>query len=246
MTQKSERQKSALITGAARRIGRAVALELARGGWAVAIHYRNSSVDAEKLAEHIRSEGGRAEIFSADLKDLAAIDRLVADIGRSMGPLTALINNASEFQPDSIETLDEATWDLHLDVNLKAPAFLSKAMAAQLPPDAEGNIVNIIDQRVWNLTPDFFSYTVSKAGLWATTRMLAQALAPRIRVNAIAPGPVLQSVHQTAQDFAHEAQSTLLGHGPTPEEIAGAVRFILATSSITGQMIVLDGGQHLT
>jgi len=246
MSQTSEASRTVLITGAARRIGRAIALDLAEAGFAVAIHYRNSGTEAEALAQHIRDRGGRARTFQADLADRQALDALVATIGRELGPLTALINNASEFLPDSIGHLDEKTWDLHLCINLKAPVFLSEAMARQLPEGADGNIINIIDQRVWNLTPEFFSYTISKAGLWTATRTLAQALAPRIRVNAIGPGPVLKSIHQTDDDFDKEKQSTLLKRGPSAQEIATAVRFILATPSLTGQMIALDGGQHLT
>jgi NAD(P)-dependent dehydrogenase (short-subunit alcohol dehydrogenase family) len=237
---------TALITGAGRRIGRAIALELAQFGWAVAIHYRNSAAEAEALAQEIHLGGGQAKTFQGDLADRETLDRLVADIGRELGPLTVLINNASEFLPDSIGNLDEKTWDLHLCINLKAPVFLSEAMAKQLPENIEGNIINIIDQRVWNLRPEFFSYTISKAGLWTATRTLAQALAPRIRVNAIGPGPVLRSIHQTDEDFDREKQSTLLKRGPSAKEIAAAVRFILATPSLTGQMIALDGGQHLT
>ena len=246
MSQTSEASRTVLITGAARRIGRAIALDLAEAGFAVAIHYRNSGTEAEALAQHIRDRGGRARTFQADLADRQALDALVATIGRELGPLTTLINNASEFLPDSIGHLDEETWDLHLCINLKAPVFLSEAMARQLPEGADGNIINIIDQRVWNLTPEFFSYTISKAGLWTATRTLAQALAPRIRVNAIGPGPVLKSIHQTDDDFEKEKQSTLLKRGPSAQEIAAAVRFILATPSLTGQMIALDGGQHLT
>jgi NAD(P)-dependent dehydrogenase (short-subunit alcohol dehydrogenase family) len=246
MTPASNTARTALITGAARRIGRAVALDLAETGWAVAIHYRRSSAEAEALADEIEARGGRARTFQADLASRDALEELVVNVGRELGPLTTLINNASEFLPDSIGNLDETTWDLHLCVNLKAPVFLSEAMAKQLPADAEGNIINIIDQRVWNLTPEFFSYTISKAGLWTATRTLAQALAPRIRVNAIGPGPVLRSVHQTDDDFEREKQSTLLKRGPSAKEIAAAVRFILATPSLTGQMIALDGGQHLT
>lgn len=246
MNRNSAPHRTALITGAARRIGRSIALDLAEAGWAVAIHYRNSSAEAEALAEEIRGGGGRAHTFQGDLADRQALDRLVAEVGRELGPVTTLINNASEFLPDSIGNLDEKTWDLHLCINLKAPVFLSEAMAKQLPEDVEGNIINITDQRVWNLTPEFFSYTISKAGLWTATRTLAQALAPRIRVNAIGPGPVLRSIHQTDDDFEREKQSTLLKRGPSAKEIAAAVRFILATPSLTGQMIALDGGQHLT
>jgi len=246
MSQTPDVTGTALITGAARRIGRTVALALAESGWAVAIHYRRSGAEADALAKEINDRGGRARTFQADLADRSALDRLVTEVNREIGPLTALINNASEFLPDSIENLDETTWDLHLSVNLKAPVFLSEAMAKQLPEGADGNIVNIVDQRVWNLTPEFFSYTISKAGLWTATRTLAQALAPRIRVNAIGPGPVLRSIHQTDDDFDREKQSTLLKRGPSANEIAAAVLFILSTPSLTGQMIALDGGQHLT
>jgi NAD(P)-dependent dehydrogenase (short-subunit alcohol dehydrogenase family) len=238
--------KTVLITGAARRIGRALALDLAKAGWAVAVHYRKSRDDAEALAHEIAGQGGSARTFQADLADRDSLTRLVAAARRDLGPLTTLINNASEFLPDTLQSLDESTWDRHLAVNLKAPVFLAQAVADQLPEGAEGNIINIIDQRVWNLTPEFFSYTISKAGLWTATRTLAQALAPRIRVNAIAPGPAMRSIHQTQDDFEREKQSTLLGRGPSAEEIAAAVRFILATPSLTGQMIALDGGQHLT
>lgn len=237
----------ALITGAARRIGRAIALDLARHGWAVGIHYRSSRGDAEALIAEIAAAGGRAAALQADLanpKDVAGLLPACAD---ALGaPPSCLVNNASEFLLDSIETLADDLWDTHLTINLKVPVFLAQSMVRLLPPDVEGNIVNIIDQRVWKLTPDFFSYTISKAGLWTATQTLAQALAPRIRVNAIGPGPVLQSVHQTPADFDAEQQSTLLRRGPSPQEIANAVRFILATPSMTGQMIALDAGQHLS
>ncbi len=246
MNAPNDRPPVALITGAARRIGRAIARDLAQSGWAVAVHYRNSSQDAERLASEIAAQGGIAQLFPADLRDTGSIRALVDSIARRLGPPSCLINNASEFLPDNIESVDEATWDKHLDVNLKAPVFLAQAMIRHLPGDIEGNIINIIDQRVWKLTPDFFSYTISKAGLWTATRTLAQSLAPRIRVNAIGPGPTFQSVHQTEPDFAAEKATTLLGRGPASEEITAAVRFILATPSMTGQMIALDGGQHLT
>lgn len=238
--------KTALITGAARRIGRAIALDLAHHGWSIAIHHRQSRLEAEQLAQDITAFGGRARTFAADLSRCQALDDLVGTCSRELGAPSCLINNASEFLLDRIETVDEATWDKHLDVNLKAPVFLAQAMARHLPDGVDGNIINIIDQRVWKLTPDFFSYTISKAGLWTATQTLAQGLAPRIRVNAIGPGPALRSVHQTDAEFAAEKSSTLLKSGPSTEEIAAAVRFILSSPSMTGQMIALDGGQHLT
>ena len=238
-------RKVALITGAARRIGRSIALELASAGWSVAVHYRNSGQEAEELVRQLQHLGVTSVALSADLADFKAMRGLVDQCTKTIGPPACLINNASEFLLDSLESLEEDTWDIHQNINLKAPVFLAQAMLRTLPKDVEGNIINIIDQRVWKLTPDFFSYTISKAGLWTATRTLAQALAPRIRVNAIGPGPVFQSVHQTEADFAAEQTSTLLARGPSPEEIAAAVKFILATPSMTGQMIALDGGQHL-
>ncbi len=235
-----------LITGSARRIGRAIALDLAEGGWRVCVHYRRSGDEARALVDEIRRRGGTGEAVAADLASEADAERLIPRCCDVLGPPVCLINNASEFLVDTVATTTPETWDTHLDVNLKVPVFLAKALFLNLPEGAAGNVINIIDQRVWKLTPDFFSYTISKAGLWTATRTLAQALAPRVRVNAIGPGPVLKSVHQTDADFAREAQSTLLKRGPTPEEIAATVRFILSSPSLTGQMIALDGGQHLT
>ena len=234
-----------LITGAARRIGRAIALDLARHGWSVAIHFRNSRADAEALATEIEAGGSRAAIVQADLANPQELQSLFPRCSELIGTPNCLINNASEFLPDTVTTASSTTWDTHLDINLKAPVFLTQALALHLPNDRTGNVINIIDQRVWKLTPDFFSYTISKAGLWTATRTLAQSLAPRVRVNAIGPGPVLKSIHQTDDEFAGEVKSTLLGRGPTPQEIADTVRFILNAPAMTGQMIALDGGQHL-
>jgi NAD(P)-dependent dehydrogenase (short-subunit alcohol dehydrogenase family) len=161
-------------------------------------------------------------------------------------PLRCLVNNASLFLNDGMGKLDAALWQAHMDVNLRAPVFLAESFAAHLPPGSAGNIINIVDQRVLRPAPGFFSYTVSKSGLAWVTRTMAQALGPHIRVNAIAPGPVLRSIHQTQEEFEAEGRSTLLRHGTTPEEIAGAVHFLLGTPSVTGQTICLDGGQHLT
>ena len=235
-----------LITGSARRIGRAIALELARSGWQVCVHYRRSEAEAEAVVSEIRAIGGTAVALGADLASQADVDDLIPRCRAALGAPLCLINNASEFLVDSVATATPGTWDTHLDINLKAPVFLAKSLFLNLPDGAPGNVINIIDQRVWKLTPDFFSYTISKAGLWTATRTLAQALAPRVRVNAVGPGPVLKSVHQTELDLAREAHATLLKRGPSPEEIAAAVQFILGSPSLTGQMIALDGGQHLT
>lgn len=234
-----------LITGAARRIGRALALDFAAHGWAVGLHCHSSAVEAEQLAAAIEKQGAKAAVLKADLTDLAAVEHLIPQCTAALGPPTCLINNASMFAYDDVATLDPALWDAQLAVNLKAPVFLAKTFAASLPTGAEGNVINIVDQRVWKPTPRFFSYAVSKSGLWNATRTLAQALAPRVRVNAIGPGPVLKSAHQTDTEFREQCAATILRRGTTPDEIAKAVRFILDAPAMTGQMIALDGGQHL-
>jgi NAD(P)-dependent dehydrogenase (short-subunit alcohol dehydrogenase family) len=217
-----------LITGAAQRIGRTLALAFAADGWRVGLHCHNSTGEAAQLAADIARHGGTAAVLEADLADADAVQRLVPACAAALGPPTCLINNASTFVYDDIRSLDPKVWDMQMAVNVKAPVFLARAVAAALPADAGGNIVNIVDQRVWKLT-----------------RTLAQALAPRIRVNAIGPGPVLKSAHQTDEEFRRQCEATILGRGTTPEEIAGAIRFILDAPAMTGQMIALDGGQHL-
>ena len=234
-----------VITGAGKRIGRTLALSLAGQGHAIAVHYNRSAGEAEEVVGRIRKAGGRAAAVGADQADEDAGGTLIARAAEAVGPITTLINNASLFEQDDVWTATRANWDAHMSVNLRAPFVLTQALAKALPEGASGNVVNIIDHRVWKLNPLFATYTLSKAGLWTLTRTLAQALAPRIRVNGIGPGPVLASIHQTSRTFAAEADTVPLGHGPTPEEIAHAVRFILATPSMTGQMIALDGGQHL-
>jgi NAD(P)-dependent dehydrogenase (short-subunit alcohol dehydrogenase family) len=237
---------AALVTGAARRIGRAIALDLGRQGWRVAVHYHGSKRDADGIVAEIVNAGGSAQAFAADLGNTAKASRLLGRAAAALGPLSLLVNNAAIFERDEPLTATPKSWDAHLDINLKAPFFLSQAFARQLPAKTEGNIINLIDMRVWRLTPHFTSYTLSKSGLWAMTQMLALAFAPHIRVNGIGPGPVLPSPRQSAQQFARSCASTPLGRGASPEEIATAVRFILASPAMTGQMIALDGGQHLT
>jgi NAD(P)-dependent dehydrogenase (short-subunit alcohol dehydrogenase family) len=237
---------AALVTGAGQRIGRAIALELSRAGYAVALHCNKSRVRADELAAEILTTGGNAAVVVADLADMAAVARIVPQAAKAIGPLDVLVNNAAVFEMDTIETATPASWDRHLDINLKAPFFLSQAFAAQLPKAAaEGNIVNLIDMRVWRLTPYFASYTVAKAGLWTLTQTLAMALAPRIRVNAIGPGPSMANQRQSEAQFARQVADTPLKRGAPPEEIASAVRFLLGARSMTGQMLALDGGQHL-
>ena len=240
---------TALVTGAGRRIGRAIALHLAGRGYHVAVHCNRSRDEADAVAREINQAGNRAAVVQADLADHAAASDLVAQASLALGPLSLLVNNASLFDYDHIETATEQSWDRHLDANLKAPFFLSQAFAAQLPQDlpdgVTGDIVNMVDMRVWRLTPHFASYTVSKAGLWTLTQTLAMALAPRIRVNAIGPGPVLPSPHQTEAQFRKQWECTPLGRGAEPGEIAAAIGFLLDAPAVTGQMIALDGGQHL-
>ncbi len=237
--------KSVLVTGSAKRIGRRLALDLAGEGWDVAVHCNASFAEAQDVAAAIRAMGRRAVIVRGDLSHADVADRLIREAAQGLGGLSCLINNASLFEPDEVGAITQASWAEHLDTNLRAPIFLSQAFARQLPEGIEGNIISIIDQRVWKLNPKFFSYTMSKSALWTGTRTLAQALAPRIRVNAIGPGPALPSVRMDQAEFEKQARLTLLGRGTSPEEISAAVKFILSQPALTGQMIALDGGQHL-
>lgn len=235
----------ALVTGGAVRIGKAISLRLAQEDFALAIHYNKSHAQAIDLIDGITRAGGVAKHFRADLDDAVASAALIPEVQQTLGKVTCLVNNASLFEDDRLGKLSQPRWDAHFSVNLRSPVVLSQAFAAQLPDNVKGNIINIIDQRVLRPNPQFFSYTLSKSALWTATQTMAQALAPHIRVNAIAPGPVLRSIHQTGDDFAHECGATLLGHGTTPEEIAEAVIFILRSPAMTGQLLALDGGQHL-
>lgn len=240
-----ERPGTALVTGAARRVGRAIAFHLAGQGWAVAVHYGTNGTDARKLAAEIERKGGRAVALKADLANEKAAAGLLPRATEALGPVTCLVNNASIFEQDTVHTADVRSWNRHMAVNLRAPFVLMQAFQAALPRKARGNVVNILDQRVWNLTPYFVSYTVSKTGLWTLTQTMALALAPRIRVNAIGPGPTLPSRRQTAAQFRRQWKAVPLARPAAPDEIARAVAFILETPSMTGQMIALDGGQHL-
>jgi NAD(P)-dependent dehydrogenase (short-subunit alcohol dehydrogenase family) len=233
----------ALITGAARRIGRCLALEAAKAGYGVVIHHHHSADDAEEVCGEIEAMGGHAHALAADLSDAGALPALIDEARAAIGPLTLLVNNASLFEDDRIQTLTAATWDAHMSANFRAPVLLAQAFARQAP--AGSLIVNIIDQRVLRPTPQFFSYALSKAGLWDATRMMAQALAPNIRVNGVGPGPTLPSTHQSAEEFEAEAKNILLQKRTTPEEIAQALAYLIEATSVTGQLIAVDGGQHL-
>ncbi len=236
----------ALVTGAGLRLGRAMAEALGADGWAVAIHYRGSKAGAEEAAATIRKAGGRAELLACDLADETARAGLVAEAARKLGrPVTLLVNSASTFADDTATDHSRADWDHHFEPNLRAPIHLAQQLARALPAGEKGLVVNLIDQRVWKLTPQFFTYTLSKAALWQATQTLAQALAPNVRVNAIGPGPTLQSIHQSAEAFAAETAATLTGEGSSPDEIVRALRYFVSASSVTGQMIASDGGQHL-
>ena len=236
----------ALVTGAGRRIGRAVALDLAQAGFDIALHCSGSVSDAQSAAEVVRALGRRAAVLTADLSCEAETEPLVQRAEEALGqPVGVLVNNASTFERDEALSATRAGWDFHMEVNLRAPFVLIQQMARRLPAGAEGVVVNLLDQRVWNLTPHFTTYTLSKAGLWTLTQTLALALAPRIRVVGVGPGPALPSIRQTAEQFAAQCEGTPLRRGTDPAEICRAVRFALGARSFTGQMIALDGGQHL-
>lgn len=240
-----KKPNTALVTGAARRIGRAIALDLASRGWAVAVHHHAAGADATAVVAEIAAAGGRAVALAADFGRESEVAELSSRAAAALGPIGLLVNNASVFEPDLVESATRESWDAHLEVNLRAPFVLIQALAAALPRGAEGCVVNMLDQRVWNLTASFVSYTVSKSALWTLTRSCALALAPRVRVNAIGPGPTLPGARQTAAEFERQCAAMPLGRGTTPEEICQAVRFILGAPAMTGQMIALDGGQHL-
>jgi NAD(P)-dependent dehydrogenase (short-subunit alcohol dehydrogenase family) len=235
-----------LVTGAGRRLGRAIALGLAQSGWRIGVHFGTSEAEALAVVDEIESTGGQAAALHADLTQLKDLAPLMAACAERLGPPTCLINNAACFEWDSLDSLDAETWAMHLDVNLRAPVFLTRAFARRLPEHVPGNVINVIDQKVWHLDPDYFSYTIAKSALWTATQTLAQALAPRIRVNAIAPGPVLPARDQSEAEFAAECRATLLKRVVSTDDVTGAIRFLLETPSVTGQMIALDGGQHLT
>lgn len=236
---------AALVTGAGRRIGRTLALAAAEAGHDVAVHFRGSRGAAHEVVLAVRAMGREAAALRADLDLESEAEGLVGRAVDALGPVTLLVNNASVFADDRLGAITGDSWAAHMDANLRAPVFLSQSFAGQLPADASGLIVNLLDQRVWRLNPQFFSYTLSKAALWAATRTMAQALAPRIRVNAIGPGPTLPSVHQAPGEFEAEARGVLLERSVEPAELAAALRFLIDSPSVTGQMIAVDAGQHL-
>ncbi len=245
----------ALVTGAGKRLGRAMALELARQGHDVAVHYHSSEAEAEAVADEIRALGRRAVTLQADLLDEGAVTPLIPAAADALGgPMTVLVNSASIFDYDTLKGATRTGWDRHFESNLRAPFVLTQALAAQVPepaldengePVAQGLVVNMIDQRVRKLTPEFMTYTLAKMGLWAFTQTAAQALAPRVRVNGIGPGPTLQAARQSDAHFAAQRAATVLKRGANVSDITGALTYFLNAPAVTGQLLCVDGGQHL-
>ena len=235
----------AIVTGGSKRIGKSIVKKLSFLGWKVIIHYNSNKNDALSLQKEIQKNGGAASIIKANLNSSKATEELISKSEKKFGKLTLLVNNASIFENDSVHSLTIDTWDIHNNVNTKAPLLLSQSFAKLLPKKEPGVIINIIDQRVFSPRPDFISYSSSKNSLFWLTKVLAQALSPKIRVCAIGPGPTLKGARQTDNDFKNQSQSVPLGNGSSPEDISQAIEFILNASSFTGQMITLDGGEHL-
>ena len=237
--------KTVLITGGAKRLGRAIVLDLARHGWSVAIHYNSSEKEARATAADAATAGVKVALLKADLSRESETATLIERAAQELGPLTGLVNSASLFENDDWYSVSRESWDKHMETNLRAPFVLAQAFARQVPRDAHGAIVNLIDQRVLKPTPQFFSYSLSKAGLKWLTTTLAQALAPRVRVNAVGPGPTIINTRQSQADFTRQREATVLGRGAEPQDICDAVRYLLDASAVTGQMLAVDGGQHL-
>ena len=237
--------KNVLVTGAAKRLGRAIALDLAAAGWNVAIHYNGSADDAEQVATEVRAKGVRAALVRGNFAREQETAAVVPAAAKAIGPLTALINSASLFEDDDWRSATRQSWDDHMEANLRAPFLMAQMFAKQLPREEKGNIINIIDQRVLKPTPQFLSYSLSKAGLFWLTKTLAQGMGPHIRVNAVGPGPTLKNPRQSDTDFNRQRDATILKHGADPADICAAVRYLLTANAVTGQMLAVDGGQHL-
>ena len=237
--------KVALVTGAARRLGRAISLGLARAGWDVAVHYRHSELDALATVEAIRALGRRAVALQCDLADEAAVRALPARAIAELGPLSCIVNNASLFQYDSATEFSPSLLATHMQANVAAPLLLAQALHGATPEGGQSVVINLLDQKLYNLNPDFLSYTLSKAALHTATTMLAQALAPKLRVVGVAPGITMVSGDQSEEGFARAHQATPLGRSSTPQDIADAVVYAATARALTGTTLLVDGGQHL-
>jgi len=237
--------KNVLVTGGAKRLGRAIVLDRARHGWNVALHYHSSEKEARATQADAQAQGVKVALLKADLGREEETAGLIGRANAELGWLTALVNSASLFENDDWYSVTRESWDRHMETNLRAPFVLAQAFARQIPRDGQGAIVNIIDQRVLKPTPQFLSYSLSKAGLKWLTTTLAQALAPRVRVNAVGPGPTIINARQSQADFARQREATVLGRGAEPQDVCDAVRYLLEAGAVTGQMIAVDGGQHL-
>jgi NAD(P)-dependent dehydrogenase (short-subunit alcohol dehydrogenase family) len=238
--------KNVLITGAGKRIGLAIAKSLAADNWNIAIHYNNSELQAKKLAKKLQHKHNiKCVCIKANLSNLEELNNIIPAAKKGIGPITCLINNAAIFEYDSINSVSIKSWDLHMNTNIRAPLFLSQSFVQNIPKNTKGNIINIIDQRVLNLTPHFTSYTISKTALLTLTKTLALSLSPYIRVNAIGPGPTIKSKMQSTKEFKEQYKRMPLGIVTSLEEISQFIKFIINSPSLTGQMIALDGGQHL-
>ncbi len=241
----AQNKPTALITGASQRVGRAIALGLADHGYDIAVHYNGSHRAADKTVDDLKTIGVNAAAVQANLLNTKDASSLINKASEAMGgKITCLINNASLFEPDNIHTCTAERFQDHMNVHVLAPLLLMQAFSIALNGD-DGNVINMIDQRVKRLNPSFMTYTLSKTALWTLTQTAAMALAPTVRVNAVAPGPTLRSIHQTADHFAKETKQIPLQKGPDLNEIVSLMKFILNTPSLTGQMLALDGGQHL-
>ena len=233
------------MTGAARRIGRAIALGLARAGWDIALHSRGSEADARDTADAIRALGRRAVLLQCDLADEGEVKTLLGRAIGALGPVSCLVNNASMFEYDSVADFSSTCLIDHMHTNVAAPILLAQALHAATPAGQQAVVINLLDQKLYNLNPDFLSYTLSKAALHSATTMLAQALAPTVRVVGIAPGLSIVSGDQSEADFAKAHQATPLGRSSTPEDIADSVCYVASARALTGTTLLVDGGQHL-
>lgn len=238
-------RRNVLVTGAAKRLGRAIAVDLAHHGWSVAVHFNTSEPDAHGTTDLVRAAGCQATLIKADLSNEAETGALVSQAVEALGTINALVNCASIFEPDDWSTASHESWQRHMAINLRAPFVLCQSFARALPTGEKGAVVNIIDQRVLKPTPQFLSYGTSKAALYWLNTTLAQALAPHVRVNAVAPGPTLINARQSEAQFRRQREATLLGTGAEPQDICDAVRYLLTAKAVTGEMIAVDGGQHL-